>query len=250
MTERIIEKVDPKAVIKKNAEASYDWEWHEPYMLVSNISERFRDELIDPLERIDRERMPYPVIAFANAGNKEILGTYMVGRNALGIKDQITLNTVHFETVGAKKVFRYGLWSLLEVVLHEQVHLYLNHRTEIDGKKRPAHGKEFVEKCLELGLHVRPVRGSHFQVADPDSPFGRIMKELGIEPPKDVPRSDPNRDYFRPPKERGKSTLNKWVCPDCNFSVRIGIKGDPELLHKPCGETLIRAEQGVIYEVK
>lgn len=236
--ERLIEKTDPKPAIRKNAENSYDWTWHEPFMVVTNISERFRDEIIDPLERIDRERMPPPLIAFEDVGNKEVLGQYTVGRNAIGIKDQITLNTVHFfENEHGKPEYKYGLWSLFEVVLHEQVHLYMHHLTEVDGKERPAHGKEFVEKCKELGLNVRPVRGSHFQVADEDSPFGRIMKELGISRPKDVPRGEiGNRDYFRPKKEKGKSTLHKWVCPDCGMSVRIGIGADPMLVHDVCSE--------------
>ena len=39
------------------------------------------------------------------------------------------------------------------------------------------------------------------------------MKELGIKRPKDVPRiDDPKRDWFRPTKEKGKSTLHKNSC--------------------------------------
>src|SRR5215216_4877305 len=35
-------------------------------------------------------------------------------------------------------------------------------------------------------------------------------------------------------KPRGKSTLHKWVCPDCGLSVRIGINSDPRLVHDVC----------------
>jgi hypothetical protein len=32
----------------------------------------------------------------------------------------------------------------------------------------------------------------------------------------------------------GPSTLNKWECPECHMKVRIGIKGNPEIIHHPC----------------
>ena len=37
-------------------------------------------------------------------------------------------------------------------------------------------------------------------------------------------------------KPRGKSTLNKWICPDCGLAVRMGIKSDPKLVHDVCSE--------------
>ena len=123
----------------------------------------------------------------------------------------------------------------METLSHEQVHLYLHHLSDIDGKHRPSHGVEFVQKCESIGLHVLPARGSHYQVADADSPFGRIMKELGIERPDDVPRSDGDkRDWFRPRKERGKSSLEKYTCPECGLNVRIGVKEDPGIIHHKC----------------
>lgn len=227
---KLIEQVNAKDIIKRNAENAHDWEWNELYVSVSNVTSRFRNEIIDPLESIDRLRMPEPVIAFEDSGNKEVLGTYTVGRNGLGIKDQITLNTVQFKTSEqGKKEFRYGVWSMFEVILHEQIHLYMHHLTEVDGKKRPAHGKEFTQKCESLGLHPVPNIGSHYQVANADSPFGRIMKELGIQRPADVPRSDddplPKRDYWRPTKESGRSSLELWIC-ECTPPQRARIGKD------------------------
>jgi hypothetical protein len=70
------------------------------------------------------------------------------------------------------------------------------------------------------------------------------MAELGIERPDDVPTIDwtkaggkpIKRDWFRPEKEKGRSTLHKWQCPDCGLRVRVGIKGNPELVHDVCSE--------------
>jgi hypothetical protein len=95
-----------------------------------------------------------------------------------------------------------------------------------------------------MGLHVVPNIGSHYQVAEADSPFGRLMKELGVPRPDDVPRIEWTKaggkpikgDWFRPKPEKGRSTLHKWECPDCGLAVRIGIKDDPRLVHDVCSE--------------
>ena len=231
-----IERIDAKSAIRRNAELASDWAYQEEAIVLYNMAVRFRDELIDPLERIDRSRMSDPVISFDDARNKEVLATYTVGRNALGLKDEITFNTAHYKDAElGKKEWVYGRWSQLETLAHEQVHLYLHHLTDIDEKKRPSHGVEFVQKCDSIGLHVLPARGSHYQVADADSPFGRIMKSLGVERPDDVPRIDGDkRDWFRPKKERGKSTLEKYTCPSCGLNVRIGVKDDPGIIHHKC----------------
>jgi hypothetical protein len=68
------------------------------------------------------------------------------------------------------------------------------------------------------------------------------MGELGIARPDDVPRMDwmttggkrSKKDWFRPQPEKGKSTLHKWVCPDCGMAVRVGINSDPHLVHDVC----------------
>jgi hypothetical protein len=104
------------------------------------------------------------------------------------------------------------------------------------------HNKEFVGKCESLGLHPLPVVGSHAQVAD--GVFAQLMNELSIPRPEEVPSIDwtkaegkpIKRDWFRPEKEKGKSTLHKWVCPDCGLAVRIGINSDPHLVHDVCSE--------------
>ncbi len=67
------------------------------------------------------------------------------------------------------------------------------------------------------------------------------MKELGIEPPNlEQKPDDTNIDWFKwlldylGKERKGTSTLTKWECPVCGLKVRIGIKGNPEIIHDPC----------------
>jgi|SRR3990167_230067 len=62
---------------------------------------------------------------------------------------------------------------------------------------------------------IMPEKGCHIKVAD--GVFEQLMKELGIEPPEDVP-----------------TELTKWQCPGCGLNARMGIKGNPEIIHHPC----------------
>ena len=129
-----------------------------------------------------------------------------------------------------KKVWHYGKWAQLETLLHEQIHLWQQNFGEHPVKPgRVSHNKEFVAKCESLGLHPMPVVGCHMEVAD--GLFAQLMGELGIPRPDDVPTysEEAKKDWFRPTPEKGRSSLSKWVCPDCGLSVRIGIHSDPLL---------------------
>lgn len=130
-----------------------------------------------------------------------------------------------------------------ETLLHEQVHLWQQNFGEYPVKSgRVSDNKEFTEKCESLKLHPMPNVGCHIAVAD--GVFAQFMNELGILRPDDVPRIDGakadgkplRRDWFRPEKEKGRSTLHKWTCPDCGLAVRIGIGSDPRLVHDSCNE--------------
>lgn len=73
------------------------------------------------------------------------------------------------------------------------------------------------------------------------------MKELGIEPPNlEQKPEDLDLDWFKwlldywGKARKGISTLSKWECPECGLKARIGIKGDPKIVHDPCAEKLGR----------
>jgi hypothetical protein len=67
-----------------------------------------------------------------------------------------------------------------------------------------------------------------------------LMKEWGIERPEEEPVADIRIDWFKflidhqGEGRRGASSLHKWECPECGIKVRIGIKGNPEIIHDPC----------------
>ena len=240
-----IESFDPKPAIKKNAEVAHDWEYSEEAKYLYGMAVTFRDRFLDPILLTDRGRLPDPVISFDNLRNRKVLAGYSLHRNPQGLLDEITFNTEHYEKQEEKKVWRFGRWAQLETLLHEQIHLWQQNFGEDPVKPgRVYHNKEFVAKCESLGLHPMPIVGSHTQVAD--GVFAQLMNELGIPRPENVPTIDwtkaggkpIKRDWFRPEKEKGTSTLHKWVCPDCGLAVRIGINSDPLLVHDVCSEIM------------
>lgn len=231
----IVEKVDPKPIIQKNAETAIDWEYHEEAKYLYDMAVLFKNRFLDPILHTNRGRLPDPVISFDDLRNIKTLATYTLHRNPQGLLDEITFNIAHYQEEEGKKVWVWGRWAQLETLLHEQVHLWQENFGEHRHKPgRVAHDKEFVAKCESLGLHPMPVVGSHMQVAD--GVFAKLMEELGVPRPSDVPRTEPKKDWFRPSTQKGISTLHKWVCPDCGLAVRIGINADPRLIHDVCSE--------------
>jgi len=231
-----INSFDPKPEIRKNAESAVDWEYSDESRYLYGMANLFKDRFLDPILHTDRGRLPDPVISFDDLRNKRTLAAYTLHRNPQGLLDEITFNTAHYEEAEGKKSWVWGRWAQAETLLHEQVHLWPENFGEHKHKPgRVAHDKEFVQKCESLGLHPLPVVGCHTEVAD--GVFAKLMNELGIPRPDDVPKvRDEKRDWFRPNQEKGRSTLHKWVCPDCGLAVRIGINVDPRLVHDVCSE--------------
>lgn len=234
-----LENFDPKPAIQKNAENARDWEYSEEAKYLYRMAVLFKDRFLDPVLLTDRGRLPDPVISFDDLRNQKTLAAYALHRNPQGLLDEITFNTVHYGEEDDKKVWGFGRWAQLETLLHEQVHLWQQNFGEHPVRPgRVSHNKEFVEKCESLGLHPLPVVGAHHAVAD--GVFAQLMGELGIPRPDDVPRitkgKPVKKDWFRPEKEKGTSTLHKWECPECGLKVRMGISGNPELIHHPCSE--------------
>ena len=221
-----------------------------------------KDRFLDPVLLTDRGRMPDPVISFEDMRNYNTLASYTLIRNPQGLLDEITFNSQHYlenkET--NKKEWEFGRWAQMETLLHEQIHLW-----QQNFGKNPVqlgkiyHNKEFVGKCNSLGLHPKLGEGWHTKLAD--GPFEKLMNELGIEKPKDLPKgkSEFDTDWFKwllgfkGKKRKGKSTLKKWCCPECGLNVRMGISGNPELRHHPCEQekgTEVFLVRGDVYVAK
>jgi len=166
---------------------------------------------------LDRSQVPDPVISFENLRNNNVLAAYTLQRNPQGLLHEISLNTAHYQEMDGKQEWKYGRWAQAESLLHEMLHLKQQKYGKTPYKSgRNSHNKEFVTMAKELGLNVTPVIGNHFQVADKDSPFGLLMRELGIQRPDDVVRAEGVKikdDWFEIGKKRkGKSSLTKYSC--------------------------------------
>lgn len=215
-----------KDAVRRNAEASKDWPYHEQHTFLMRWANTFKDELIDGVALLDRRRLPDPVISFDNMRNINVLAGYHLARNPQGLLDQIVFNAVHFEQNGEGKVWRFGQWEQLETLCHELLHL----RQQNFGRepvKRNYHNAEFCEMADAIGLHPLPVFGCHYKPAD--GAFAALLERHGITRP--IPSLVPEgekKDWWEltPGKERkeGRSTLSKWVC-ECGQNARVGKKG-------------------------
>jgi hypothetical protein len=78
----------------------------------------------------------------------------------------------------------------------------------------------------------------HYKPAD--GAFHALLGRHGITlPPEivEVPKED-KRNYWLPPqKEAGTSTLHKWECPECRFSVNATTKFDIKIHCGQCEQT-------------
>lgn len=242
--DKLVESLDPQKEVQRNAETARDWLFTEEAKYLYRMAALFKDRFLDSILLTDRRRLPDPVISFENLRNQNTLAAYRLTRNPQGLLYEITMNTEQYEVKeeNGKKIvqWRFGKWAQLETLLHEQVHLWQQNFGKDPVKPgKVYHNKEFVEKCESLGLHPMPGMGCHTKLAD--GSFALLMKELGIQPPDLSEKPEAmKKDWFKwyqethGEKRKGRSSLHRWVCPECGLNVRIGIKGNPEIRHSPC----------------
>lgn len=214
---KLIESSNPQPEIRKNAETASDWEFRDEAARLYDLAVIIRDRLIDPVLRLDRNKVPDPVISFDNLRQSRTLAAYTLNRNPQGLLHEITFNTEHYEVVDGKVEWKYGRWAQAETLVHEYLHLKQQKygRDPYRGG-RNGHNKEFAIMAKQLGLNVVTVIGCHYKVADEGSPFAILMAELGIPRPNDVPRGEGVKvkdDWFEIGKKRkGRSSLTKYTC--------------------------------------
>jgi hypothetical protein len=117
-----IELMNPQPEVRKNAETASDWEYKDEALYLYRMAVLMRDRLVDPLHRLDRARLPEPVLAFENLRNKNTLAAFRLTRSPEGLQNEIIMNTEHYIDQEGKKAWEYGRWAQLETLLHEQVH--------------------------------------------------------------------------------------------------------------------------------
>ena len=237
--------IDPKKAIETH-ERSADWEFQKEadfwYGIAKVMDERFFNGLIYP----DGKKVPTPIIAFDDLRNMNTLACYDLYPDEYGLIGKITFNTEQYDD---KKDWIYGRYSQGETLCHEYIHLWQQigrGKDPFDQRKhgRNTHNAEFVKKAEELGLNPMPGVGCHTQIATAGSPIDILLKEKGIIRPDAPVVPDGKKISWQDwiiisgggETRKGTSTLHKWECPECNLKVRIGIKGNPELIHDPCSE--------------
>jgi len=250
---KLFEQFDPKPAIKKHQETA-EWEYREEATFWNGVSQKMDERFFNGFVYPDGRKVPAPVIAFEDLRNKNTIAGYDLFPDEYGIVGKITFNTAHYEDKVDEngkliKAWERGRYSQGETMLHEYLHLWQQIGRGKDPykwekHKRETHNKEWNEKARGLGLNPEGPAGVHTQPATPGSPIDILLREHGIFPPEGAYSiSKLNKEnwgyylvYKDKEKPKGRSTLHKWVCPDCGLAVRIGIRSDPRLVHDVCSE--------------
>src|SRR5690606_1008796 len=112
----LITPANPQPEIRKNAEIAEDWEWREYAAKAYQFGKFFIDRLIDPVHRLDRDKMPEAIYGFENLRNYRTLAYFLLVRNSVGLNYEITFNTKIFaeQEVNGKKEKIWtngGMWG-------------------------------------------------------------------------------------------------------------------------------------------
>jgi hypothetical protein len=159
-------------------------------------------------ERFDVEfklKLPLPVIVVDKL-SRRTLGFFRFGRNGLGLKHEITINSTHAQS----KEF----WQVLGTLLHECLHLW--QQTHGDPSNSNYHNKQYREKALSLGLVVD--RWGHTQYAPENSSFLNVLAKYGVEVPQIPPLNEQRILVGR----LNSSKLKLWQC-QCPVPVKVRV---------------------------
>ena len=133
------------------------------------------------------------------------LGHYVTERNAIGVNDNINLNSIH---LCREK------WQILSTLLHEMVHQYQRRLGSFSDKEKVKgnnyHNKEFLDMTESFGL-IHNKKGQ--RIAPPTGRFVSFLKKYNVEITKE-------KHYER---KVGISKLKKYICqfiPAIN--IRVG----------------------------
>jgi hypothetical protein len=232
--------VDASPTIRKAAETT-----SSEFATALQRLNRRADQVLETLfPQFDGRVIPKPLIAIA-ALRINTLAQYRVVPDEYGLNYKLTFNEKYYNEGENGMEWAFGQWGESETLTHETAH----HTQELTGipykAGRSAHDEKFVASLEQLGIHSELHSGVHTAPADLDKPFGLLMKRLGIQRPELPPEQVPvqNIDWWKlffGDERKGKSSLSKWYCSICSFAVRVGIKGDPQLLHEPDGGRFIR----------
>lgn len=199
--------------IKENEIHAKDWELSELAQLLYEWVSIFNKNYFN------EQPVPVPVISFEKT-RITTFGHYVIGRNALGLKENINLNKIHLDR---------PLWDILATLLHEMCHSW--QAAYGTPSKSWFHNKEFRTKIMSMGIKVDG-RGYHLGITDP---FISLMRDHGIEV-NDSEAPDGMISVQPTAKPKGTSKLKKWSCGCTNIRVAVA---DIEAVCLKCGNRFI-----------
>jgi len=184
-------------VIKEHEMTEKDWylqkDAKDYYVWMDRFNKKFFDS-----------KLTTAVLSFEKS-RVSTLGHYVTERNAIGIQDNINLNSV--------QLCREE-WQILTTLLHEMVHQYqrrLGSFSDKENVKRGSyHNKEFLDMTKSFGLTYNK-KGQ--RIAKPEGLFVEFLKEHNVEITEET-------NYVKPV---GKSKLKKFSC-QCEppINIRVG----------------------------
>jgi hypothetical protein len=199
--------------LKDHALAASDWRYREAVAVLHDWASRFNQEFGLDLQTavIGLDRM-----------SVRLLGTYHGGRNAVGLRHQILLNTAHLGR---------PLCEQLATLLHEQIHQWQSQFGR--GGKNNYHNLQFRIMAAKFGL-LEDDRGRTLGIEP--GPFTNLLAKHGVDMGT-LPLAHEKPVFTRRPK--GDSKLRKWSCP-CGTNVRCAVALKAQCLK--CGGEFEEAE--------
>jgi len=172
-------------IFKPNADFTYDWH------------NQFNKEFFN-------SKLPLAVLSFAKTRHAT-LGHYVLGRNSIGVRDNINLNSVHLDS---KK------WQTLRTLLHEMAHQWIETYGH-PGKSAKCnyHNKEFRSLVESFGI---PCTSRGYSIDPPEDPFISFLRKNGIE----VNLEDVESSTVQ--ITGGHSKLKKFSC-ECNPPINVRV---------------------------
>jgi len=201
MLNRINDQINEE--IMENELAAHDWELNSLIWELSWWVQFFN------IAFFKEQPVPVPVLSFERT-RVTTLGHYVIGRNSIGVRENINLNKAHLNR---------PLWEILSTLLHEMCHSFeYIYIPKGDRTQSWYHKKAFRIKLASFGI-LSNEKGCHIGITDP---FVHILRQHGVTFDRSI---QPGMTIAIAPKAKpkGKSKLKKWSCP-CGQNVRVGKK--------------------------
>lgn len=179
-------------LIRSHETQTEDWEFGETAQELYVWYDRFNTRFFDP-------KLGDTVLSFEKS-RITTLGHYVLGRNGIGITNNINLNSRHLNR---------PKWELLRTLLHEMLHQY---QVSFSGDNKSSHNnyhkKAFRTTAKLFGI---PCDSRGQSIDPPTDPFVGFIRQHGV---------DVELEKIAPIS--GSSKLKKFFC-QCNPPVNVRV---------------------------